>query len=208
MSKADRLRRLKRKREAKDLPHLAATPKRKARGRDRMAQIAAERAADAGAMDVVIAARIARGAKDADAARDPLHGSDMGRCILALTDDRDRRDVTEAWAAMSAAWANYCTRILGRPLGPQSAAIAFLPDRIEADPSLRIDLRTPDEKDAAAKAAWAHWHARIAALPTPMHGWTLRGALQGFMGDEVLWRDGQPTKSGRLAVVAIRMLTR
>ena len=141
------------------------------------------------------------------AARDPLHGDDMGRCILALTTEDERRTITETWAALSGAWANYCTRILNRPLGPQAAAIAMLPERMQADTSLRVDIRTSDERDAAAKRAWLHWHARMAALPTPMHGWALRGALYGFMGDEALWLDRAPTASGRLAVAALRMLT-
>lgn len=204
MSKTDRAKRRARKHKDKpELPHLAPVPRRAKQGRARMAELQS----DPGAMDVVLAARIARGAKDTDAARDPLHGDDMGRCILALTTDDERRAITETWAALSGAWANYCTRILNRPLGPQAAAIAMLPERMQADTSLRVDLRTADERDAAAKRAWLHWHARMAALPTPMHGWALRGALCGFMGDEALWLDRAPTASGRLAVAALRMLT-
>lgn len=204
MSKADRhKKRAKHKAAWANAVQLAPVPRLKARGRARMAEIRADPEAQA----VVVAARMARGAPDADAARDPLQGDDMGRCIIALTGQDERRAITEAWAAMSAAWHNYCTRILGRSTGPQGAAIAIIPERMQADPSFRIDPRTADERDAAAKKAWAAWHGRISILPTPMHRWALRGALQGFIGDESLWRDREPTSNGRLAVAALRMLT-
>lgn len=206
MGKADRRRKREKQKQAWGAAvAIAPIPRRKARGRERMAQVDREHEADA--MQTVIAARIARGAPDADAARDPLQGSDMGRCILALTTPDERRAVTEVWTGMSAAWANYCTRYLGRPLGPQAAAIAMIPDKMQADPSLRVDLRSPAERDEAAKRAWGIWSAKIAALPTPMHGWAIRGALMGFMGDEVLWRGCEPTKSGRIAIAAIKLLT-
>lgn len=205
MSKADRhKRRAKQKAAWANAVQLAPVPRLKARGRERMGQIATERVEDV--TRVALDARVRRGADDRDAARDPLHGSDAGRCILHLT-GKDRSAITETWASLSSAWENYCTRILGRPVGPQCSAIAMVPDKAEADPSLRIDLRTVEERDAAAKRAWQAWLDRIKALDLPQHRWAVRGAAQGFMGDEVLWQGREPTASGRAFVAALKLLT-
>jgi len=135
-----------------------------------------------------------------------LHESDMGRCILALSSGQERADLSDVWAALSAARRNYRLRCIGQSGSPQGAAIGMIPEPMQTDPSLRVDLRTPDERDAAAKRAWAEWQARIAALPTPQHIWALRGALDGFMGEGRLW-DGQPTRHGVSAVAALKLLT-
>lgn len=136
-----------------------------------------------------------------------LHESDMGRCILALTEGDDRRSVADAWAGLSTALRNYRTRILGVTGDPQGAAIAMIPDKMETDQSLRVDLRTADERDRAAKAAWQAWEDRMKALPAPQMIWALRGALYGFMGDATLWRDGLPTQHGIAAVAALRVMS-
>jgi len=135
----------------------------------------------------------------------------MGRCILALTPPPDekqdeRRQIADTWASMSTALRNYRTRIIGLTGDPQGAAIAMVPDKMETDQSYRVDLRTADERDRAAKAVWQAWETRIKALPAPQMIWALRGALYGFMGDAVLWRDGAPTTHGVAAVAALRAL--
>ena len=101
MSKADRhKKRAKHKAAWANAVHLAPVPRLKARGRERMGQIATERVEDV--TRVALDARVRRGADDRDAARDPLHGSDAGRCILHLT-GKDRSAVTETWASPSPA---------------------------------------------------------------------------------------------------------
>lgn len=181
---------------------LAPIPRRADQGRQRMAQIEAEK----DAANVALAARVKRGAKDADAARDPLHGSDMGRCILAITTGDDLQKLRQAWASICAAHHEYCARILSRSPHPQGAAIAVMPEPMEADPSLRVDLRTPDDKDKAAKRTWDMWSKRIATLPTPMHRWAISNAIVGPISDSGLWIDGQPTAQGRVAVMALKII--
>ena len=137
----------------------------------------------------------------------PLHESDMGRCILALSEGQERADLAEAWADLSAARRNYLMRIIGQTGDPQGSASPMLTDTMETDPSLRVDLRSPSERDDAARRAWSDWMARIKALPAPGMIWAIRGALDGFMGEGRLWRDGKPTASGAVAVHAIMLLT-
>jgi len=140
-------------------------------------------------------------------ALDPALGTDMGRCIVALCQGDERATLLGAWQAMSAAHRNYRMLYIGQTGDPQGAAIGFIPERMETDPSLRVDIRTHDERVAAAKSGWAAWQARIAALPWPQMKWAIRAGLEGFMGEATLWRDQAPTIQGRVAVDALRRLT-
>lgn len=136
-----------------------------------------------------------------------LHESDMGRCILALSSGQERDDLCETWAAISAAHRNYRMRIIGCTGDPKGAASPMIHDRMETDQSLRVDLRTSDERDEAARRAWDAWSGMMAAFPAPQYRWALRGALDGFMGEASLWRDGAPTACGTVAVSALKLLT-
>ena len=136
-----------------------------------------------------------------------LHESDMGRCILSLTEGQERADIAETWAALSAARRNYRMRIIGQTGEPQGSASPMITEAMETDPSMRIDLRTAEERDKAAIIAWGAWQADIKRLPAPQMIWAIRGALDGFLGEGRLWSDGKPTASGAAAVAAIKVLT-
>lgn len=152
-----------------------------------------------------IGARVRRsGIQDTQRALDPLLGTDLGLCVDAMTTGDERAALANTWAALSASRRNYRALVLNKTGNPQGAAIAMLPDPMQTDTGLRVDLRTLDEKVAAAKASWSAWEARIKALPVPGMIWALRGALDGFMGEDTLWRNRQPTDKGRMAVEALR----
>lgn len=144
------------------------------------------------------------GITDPQEAMQPLCGSDMGLCIRALSIGDARAELANTWAAISASHRNFRLLVIGQTGGPQGAAIAMVPDQMETDQSLRIDLRTHDERVAAAKASWAAWEGKINAMPVPTMRWALRGALDGFLGEATLWRDQAPTSTGALAVMALR----
>ena len=146
------------------------------------------------------------GILDPKEARQPLCGTPMGLCIHAMARGQDRVDLATAWAALSAAHRNYRLLIIGQTGDPQGAAIPMLPEPLETDPSLRVDLRTADERATAAKRAWAEWQGKIKALPVPSLRWAISGALDGFMGEGSLWKDQTPTTTGRVAVQALRMM--
>lgn len=141
-------------------------------------------------------------------ARDQLAGTDMGRCIMAMRPSaHDRRDLLNVWQGISAAWWNYATRCLGLRPSAQSSSLPMLPEPMQTDPSLRVDLRTPDERDIAARDSWCAWLSDLMRLPADQRH-ALRGHLQGY-GAEV-WNPGtrQPTRSGALAVAALAALHR
>jgi hypothetical protein len=140
------------------------------------------------------------------AALDPALATDLGRCIVALCHGDERATLLDAWQAISAAHRQYRMMYIGQTGDPQGAAIGFIPERMETDPSLRVDLRTHDERVSSAKAGWAAWDAKIHALPWAQMIWAIGGALNGFMGESDLWRDQQPTMQGRVAVDALRRL--
>lgn len=144
------------------------------------------------------------GISDPKEAARALLGTEMGLCINASATGQELADLTEAWQAISASFRNYRLLVIGQTGDPQGAAIGMIPDKVETDPSLRVDLRTHDERVEAAKRSKAAWDAKIKALPVPNMRWALRGALEGFMGEDTLWRDCAPTTSGRLAVEALR----
>lgn len=196
-SKAERARR---KKAAKiSLPGGEAIAQRAPTGRPRKAQ------EDATA--VVSAVRMRKtGITDAKDAMQPICGTDMGLCIRHLTTGDERAELANAWAALSASHRNYRILYVGQTGDPQGASIPMLPEAMETDQSMRVDLRTHDERVAAAKRGWGAWEAKIAALTTPNARWALRGALSGFMGDGALWRDQRPTTTGKLAVMALRMV--
>jgi hypothetical protein len=130
----------------------------------------------------------------------------MGLCIHALTKGQDRADLANAWEAISTAHRTYRMLIIGRTGDPQGAAIQMLPEPLETNQSLRIDLRTHEQRVDAAKRQWHEWWNKVKALPVPNLRWAITGALDGFMGEGSLWRDQSPTPTGRVAVQALRMM--
>ena len=136
----------------------------------------------------------------------PAFGHDVGLCIDAILKGDSAKAAWETFAAMSAAHRNYQMLYVGQTGTPQCAAIAMIPEPMETDPSLRVDLRTHDEKVRAAKASWQAWEKRISALPFPQMKMAINGTLRGFLGDGSLWRDAKPTDTGRTVVAALRAM--
>lgn len=134
----------------------------------------------------------------------PDFGHDVGLCIRAILTGEEAAKAWDTFSHISASHRNYQLLYIGQTGNPKCAAIAMIPDPMETDPSLRVDLRTHDEKVSAAKASWAAWERRIKALPFPQMAWALQGALRGFLGDGTLWRDAKPTHTGRTVVAALR----
>lgn len=132
--------------------------------------------------------------------------TDVGYCANYLLSAKEADDVVKAFNHMRACHRNYQVFYVGTTGTPQCAAIAMIPEPMETDPSLRVDLRTHDEKVRAAKASWQAWEKRIAALPFPQMKWAINGTLRGFLGEGTLWKDAKPTDTGRTVVAALRAM--
>jgi hypothetical protein len=146
--------------------------------------------------------------KDDRAILAPLWATQAMCCISALAKPQAMREIRETWDAISAAHLNWQQRNTGITANPQAANIAMIPDRMETDQSLRVDLRSPEERDAAAIRAWDFWWVKIKALPTPQHFGAIRDALYGPIDSIAapFWKDGQPTNRGRAFVGALVIL--
>lgn len=200
-SKAERKRRIRRRAKTITLPGGEAVPAPAVRGSRTDLRPKED------PMSVATRARQRRtGIEDAQDARQPICGTDIGLCIRHLAKGDERAALVGAWEAISAAHRQYRMLIIGQTGDPQGAAIPMLPDPMETDQSLRVDLRTHDQRVEAAKRAWHDWWGKIKALPVPNLRWAINGALDGFMGDGALWRDQKPTTTGSAAVQALRMM--
>jgi hypothetical protein len=139
-------------------------------------------------------------------ARDILASDDMGRCIRHLHRDNEaRRQLLNVWQAVSAAWANYVTRCLSMTPSPQAAAIPMLPEAMQTDQSLRVDLRTGDERDRAARRQWDEWCGAFNRLPMEQAliiADASRGQGPGLWDADAL----RPTRHGANAVAALAAL--
>ena len=135
----------------------------------------------------------------------PDQGDAMGRCIVNLCSGQDRSDMLNLWRGMTGARANYMMRYIGQTGNPKGAAFGFISEAIETDQSLRIDIRSPEDKAAQAVASWTTWLAKINALPL-VYKWPINNALGLSLGAVCLWRNQAPTPQGKASVAAIRAL--
>ena len=139
-------------------------------------------------------------------ARDVLASDDMGRCIRYMRKNpEDRRALLNVWQGISAAWANYCARCLSLTPNAQSASLPMLPEPMQTDPSARVDLRSPDEKDQAARRVWDEWNTAFNALPVEC---ALAVAQASRCDGPPLWDTDElrPTRQGCIAVKALASL--
>jgi hypothetical protein len=193
-------------RSAKGLPELAPIQPHRAHPRDRRGTNRPE-----DARRTALTARchhygdaLASADRDARLAASAVHmGEPMGWVIERLA-PRDLPTLWPVWTGFCRAMRNYRTIVLGKPGSPANSALPMLPEPVEADPSLRVDTRTPAERHDDAVAAWMRWHGWLGCLPTASMIRLLHGAERGDGPD--LWRDRRPTHYGRLALVALRLL--
>lgn len=137
------------------------------------------------------------------ASASPLRGSAVGLCIEALADAADHARLWQTWCDVVNALEAWRMRNTGQTGHPKCATIAMMPDDMQTDQSATVDLRTPAERDAAAKRRADDWERIIRTLPPQLSG-ALRGARYGFLSDAAIWRDGEPTEQGRRVVMALR----
>ena len=152
---------------------------------------------------VVIDARVRVFGVKADDA--PRRHTQHDCCIDSVSDSQALRDV---WESILASRRNSRLRN-GIPDGPKCSTFTMIADAMQTDTSPTIDLRTAEERDAAAKRSREMWDARINALPTPQMIWAIKNALDGGINGQggELWQDGKPTARGNAFIAALTVLT-
>lgn len=213
-SKAER----KRRKRLVTLPGGEAVPQRAGQGR----RVDLERAEDARRAPLEARLRVAgipATPEALKAAVAPVFSDPVGLCIQFMTkaeakdsDDGDAeakardeaRGLWETFARIAAARRLYLMRNIGQTGDPQNSAIAMIPEPMQADPGLTVDLRSPEERDAAAKRAEEYWRGKLDAIQVPQWRMALRSAADGFGGP--WWRDGKPTLAGQHVVAGLRVV--
>lgn len=135
------------------------------------------------------------------AAVSPVFGDDIGLCIHAESKPDEVPKLWDAFCRMTAARRLWRMRHLGITGDPQNSAIAMIPEPMQADPSLHVDIRTTEERDQAASRAEAYWRGQLDIIAIPQWRSALRSAADGFGGP--WWRDGRPTQAGKWVVAGL-----
>lgn len=145
-----------------------------------------------------------RGADPTDeamkAAKSPLLGSDVGRCIVALHPPDEQARLWSAFCGMCAAYERHAVLVLGVTYWPKVPQMELTPEPAEVDPDLRIDDRSPEERVRDAKEARRRWDGYLARLPGAYASALAHARLES---SPTLWRDAAPTDYGRVTVAAL-----
>lgn len=96
----------------------------------------------------------------------------------------------------------YFSRVLNRSRFPAGAKMEFVPERVEADPDARPDLRSDEEKARNAVADWMRWQGYLGRLPGQQRSAVIRAVRQMDM----VLIDEKVTPQGRFFVEALRAL--
>lgn len=135
----------------------------------------------------------------------PWYENEQGQ-VIAIIHAHDAIAIAPlwaAWAGLTGSDYTYCRKILGASRHPQGAAIAVVPDRLEARPDDKPDDRSEEDKIRDAKNAKAAWELRLRRLPY----WS-RIAIDAQMigsGPQLI-KDRIATPPGRKFVEALAML--
>lgn len=137
-----------------------------------------------------------------DALRAPLWGCDVGRCIADMTGREEQARLWQVWCTMTAARRNWLQRSIGLTGDPANSNLPMLPEPMETDPGLTVDLRTAEERDRDARNADAYWSGLVDGVQWFVARVHLRLAVSGMGGP--WWQEGKPTAKGKAMVRGLR----
>lgn len=190
------------RRAKKELPGLAEVPKRRTDGRRREYQ--------EGATDPRKAALTKRcrvfGIEPTKANREALSGQQAGAQLgMVMLKECKKGEIPRLWSIWQdfcAAERNYRGRILGVSASPKGAAITMVPEKIETDPSHKVDTRDSDTRDQDAVNTYMRWRGHLGYLPNRQASLLL--AAEREEGPDI-WSEG-PTSHGKATLNALKAL--
>lgn len=185
----------------KALPALAKIPKRKQQARENGRFVKQE---DPEAKQAMEARCRIYGTDSIDAVANPMAGSAIGMVIMREVRDKyECARLWSTWQGLCASFRTYRQRIIGQTGDPQGAAALSPPDKMQADVSHSVDLRSPDERDADAIASYRRWQSLLSQI-----GQTPSKRLIDAERDagRPLWANQMPTRDGRAALAALTTL--
>lgn len=178
------------------LASLAPTPKRKARGKKRMEEIAA----DPDAQLTVLEARArqcGRVPKDMTEMNHPALGEPAGRAIFVAREGRDAERLWDTYAQYTAAEAGYAKSYLGMRLHAKTGKVEYLVEKVEARPDDTLDLRDEEQRSRDASNRWMRWRGYIMRLPRHQQD-AIRAVAHG---------DAEPMDAGAITPQGYRFLS-
>ena len=135
---------------------------------------------------------------------DDMLGDPCGEAIhLGVKPAVEACRVWDVFKRMDAADDAFCRRIIGKRRFPAVSKMEFMPERLETGPNEPLDVRTEDEKIAAAWDAHRNW----SGLFDKLYPWQRHAIESAARGREVLQRHGALTTAGRSFVAAMVRLT-
>lgn len=153
------------RRAKKAMPELASAPRRKTRGRQRMAEIKADPEAER----TVLEARARQSGlqpKELTEMRDPALGEAAGRAIHAVHKGEAAKRLWSVYTGFTSAEATYAKHYLGLRLHANTAKLEMMVERIETRADDKPDFRTEEERSRDASNNWMRWRGLIMHLPS------------------------------------------
>ncbi len=215
MGKGDR----RRRKAAFELPGVAPVKRPKKRGSTRMAEIRSEEVsvalkARARACGLRLAkeqtrdgqpheANIRENQKRLAKMGAQMLGEPAGQALHIGCNANEASDLYEIWVDMTASEDRY-HRSMGVSIHAKSAKIEMMPERTETRDDDRPDLRSEEERDMAAQAAWRRWDGHLNAI-----GLGHRSAIDtARMAFTPLFVDAKLSLAGERFIDAMRALER
>jgi hypothetical protein len=136
----------------------------------------------------------------------PWLGCDLGRVMDAEVGNPDERvRLWGVWQSWCIAERRYRLRYLGATESARGAAFVMLPEVVETAEHHTVDVRTGEERDRDAVAAWMRWQGWIGMLPLTDDRTRLHQARRE--DGPALWRDREATDAGRATLRALMVLS-
>lgn len=128
----------------------------------------------------------------------------LGMVMHRICNGEECSRLWSVWQGWCAAERTYRVRYIGQTGEAKGAAIAMVPDKMEADTGHTIDARTGDERDRDAVNTWMRWQGYLGMLPSVESATLLHQARRE--DGPPLWLDRKPTVYGGATLHALRLL--
>lgn len=134
----------------------------------------------------------------------PMLGDPCGQAIsIGAESAQEASELWQVFSDLDAADEAFHRRILGKPRFAAVSKMEFMPERMETGPNEPpIDIRTEDERIAAARESWSNWCADLDKI----YPWRRIAVMRGMRHLEPLHVQGKLTAAGRSFVAGIRSL--
>lgn len=184
---------------------LAPAPRKKSRGRKRMAEIKRE-PVDRHPARAALEARARQMGHDPDKwqlMQFQALGEPAGQALFAAHTVEDAVGLWSVYAAYTNAEARFHRVCLGKSMAAKVAKVEFLPEVFEANPDDEPDLRDEDEKHRDAKNNWDRWLGYFNKLGLGERS-IIQSVSRGWADPMI---DGKLTEKGKEFVRAVESLS-